>query len=239
MNAKIPDGKTRLLFVEGSTDKEFFIQLGYYLKFTKKTPLHILEYEGKDNLEGFLSLVQTESNFKRITHIGIVRDTDFTGGTLQSIQAALQNANQENPDRKQYPVPNVAATFVGDDDLRVGIFIMPDTQNDGMLESLILRVLDNDAIMTCVEQYFDCAEATEITLKPEPLPKAMMRVYMAALYQGRIRTFIEGKNIDFETPASDRNKSYLSDIYKMTWWTWNHAVFNDVKAFLLQLTDNS
>jgi hypothetical protein len=237
MKPFVPIGKTRLLMVEGKADLEFFIQLGFQLKFTKSTPIQFMEYEGKDNLQNFLALVQNEPEFKYVTHIGIVRDADFTGGTFQSVQSALAGANQENPDRKQYPIPVAVTNFVVANDLQVGVFIMPDANSDGMLESLLLRVLQDEAIMTCVEDYFACIEKTKINLKPEPLPKATMRVYMAALYQGKIRSFIEGKNIDFESPADDRNKSYLSDIYKMTWWTWEHEAFNPIKSFVLKLVE--
>jgi hypothetical protein len=237
MKPFVPVGKTRLLMVEGRTDLEFFRQLGFYLKFTKDTPLQIMEYEGKDNLQNFLALVQNEPEFKYVTHIGIVRDADFTGGAFQSVQSALAGANQENLDRKPYPIPVAVTNFLVANDLQVGVFIMPDGQSDGMLESLLLRVLQDDAIMTCVDDYFACIEKTNINPKPEPLPKATMRVYMAALYQGKIRSYIEGKNIDFEASTDDRNKSYLSDIYKMTWWTWEHEAFNPIKSFVLKLVE--
>jgi len=237
MKPYVPVGKTRLLMVEGRADMEFFRQLGFHLKFTKDTPLHIMEYEGKDNLKDFLSLVQSEAEFNYVTHTGVVRDADFTGGAFQSVQSALTSANHENPDRKQFPIPTSALTFVSGNNLQIGVFIMPDTQSDGMLESLLLRVLQHDAAMTCVEEYFACIENADIKPKPEPLPKAMMRVYMAALYQGKIRTYIEGKNIDFESPADDRNKSYLSDIYKMSWWTWEHEAFSPIKVFVLKLVE--
>jgi hypothetical protein len=237
MKPHIPVGKTRLLLVEGKIDIEFFVQLGFHLNFTKDTPLQIIEYQGRDNLKDFLSILQSEAEFNYVSHLGIVRDADFTGGTFHSVQSAIHGANQENPDFKQYPIPATPLAFTTSNNFQVGVFIMPDTESDGMLESLLHRVLKDDAIMNCVEQYFECVENTKIELKPEPLPKAMMRVYMAALYQGKIRTYIEAKNIDFESPADDRNKSYLSDIYKMSWWSWEHSAFNDVKAFVLKLVE--
>jgi hypothetical protein len=236
VNTKIQVGKTRLLLVEGKTDKEFFIQLGFYLNFTSDTPLHIMMYDGKDNLSDFLALVQAESEFMKVSHIGIVRDADFDGQAFQSVTTAIQSANSENPERPQYTIPKAPLIFEGQSPT-VGIFLMPDLETEGMLESLILKALADDDIMGCVNSYFDCLQEMNIEAKSEPLPKAIMRVYMAALYQAKVRTFIEGKNVDIETSGDDRNKSYLSDIYKMSWWNWNHPAFEPIKTFLRQLAE--
>lgn len=236
MSIKIQNGKTCLLLVEGKSETEFFIQLGYHLQFTRDIPLQIMQYDGKDKLKEFLLLIQSHPAFLTMTHIGIIRDADFDGRAFADIQNALTYANSKNPDRPQFPTLTEPLAFTGTKP-GVAAFIMPDSQSDGMLETLILQTLTDDdtGIMDCVDSYFACVEETGIAPKPEPLDKAKMRVYMTALYQGKMRAYIEGKHVDVETIGSDKDKSYLSDIYKMTWWDWNHSAFDDIKAFIREL----
>ncbi|MGB7339390.1 MAG: DUF3226 domain-containing protein [Phototrophicaceae bacterium] len=236
MKPKIKSGKTRLLLVEGKAEKEFFIQLGNHLQFPDDVSLQIIVYEGKDNLRQFVGYIQQESYFLSVTHIGIVRDADFDKRAFEDIQNALDHANTLNPDRPQFPEITETHIVFGNKP-KVSVFIMPNANDDGMLESLLIEALANDKIMACVDEYFICLEKNNITPKPEPLPKAQMRVYMTALYQGKMRAYIEGKNVDVETVGSDKDKSYLSDIYKMTWWDWNHPVFDEIKIFIKQLVE--
>lgn len=235
MSIKIPEGASRLLLVEGKSDTEFFIQLKKPLNIPEKS-FWIMTYDGKNNLDMLLALIQADSRFPTITHLGIIRDADFDGRAFQHVQSALVSANHENSARPQYPSITQPQTWQGDT-LRIGTFIMPYSDADGMLESLILKAFADDNIMGCVDDYFDCLGDKGINPKPEHLHKAQMRVYMTALYQGKMRTFIEGKNVDVENVGNDREKSYLSDIYKMSWWDWNHPVFNDIKVFIRQLVE--
>ncbi len=235
---QIPEGVTRLLLVEGRDDREFFFQLSQYLGLTEDKAVDIIEYEGKDNLQKALGLLRSDPRFPFVTHIAITRDADFDGNALIKVQSALKNANQRQNPYKQYPVPEQVEIFT-EADMQVGIFVLPDAKSNGMLETLILRALQEDTIMQCVEQYFSCLETVGITTKPEPLPKAQVEVYMAAVLQKQIQAYIQGKHVDVETTGKDRNRSYLSDIYKMTWWSWEHPAFDGVKQFIQQLVNAS
>ena len=51
----VPANKTRLLLVEGKEDQEFFIQLARHEGYDTDTwPLHILQCEGRNQLNGAL-----------------------------------------------------------------------------------------------------------------------------------------------------------------------------------------
>ncbi len=223
MTALIPEGKSRLLLVEGKEDQEFFIQLGYHLGFTSESPLHILQYEGKDKLAGFLYQLIQNPNFKQVSQIGIVRDADYGTDAFQSVQSALERANQYSK-KQPLPVPQIPMQ-PAEGRPRISALILP-ADAEGMLEDLVMNALKEDTIMPCVDDFFICLDR-KAAIVQERLPKA------------RVRVFITGKNMDAQaTISDDASKLYLSDIYHMSWWDnelWEHDGFKDAKAFLRQL----
>ena len=220
MTELIPEGTSRLLLVEGKEDKQFFIQLGY----PSELPC-ILQYEGKNNLAGFLYQLIQNSNFKQVSQIGIVRDADYGTDAFQSVRTAIKNANANSP--RQLPVPKTVIE-PSEGSPKVSVLILPSEERDGMLEDLVLDALNNDPITPCVNDFFTCLKDRKVEIVQERLPKA------------RVRVFITGKNVDRQAAVSDdTDKLYLSDIYKMSWWRgaafWKHESFDEAKAFLRQL----
>ena len=224
MTQLIPTGKTRLLLVEGRDDKEFFIQLGKYLGFDDKTPLHIIEYGGKDGLSQRLFQLGQLPESDSISDIGIVRDADYETDAFQSAIDAIRTCNRHS--EKHLPIPS-SVLQVSDGRPRVSVLVVPDAGREGMLEDLVLEALKGDPVANCVDEYFACLLRSDIQVAGHRLPKA------------RARVFISGKNAGADSFSDDSDKSYLSDIYKMSWWTannlWDHPTFDDAKDFLRQL----
>lgn len=245
MSETIPDGKTCVLLVEGSDEIQFFIRFCTELSVLES--IHIIEYRGatKENLVDALSILPLEPNFSGLKHIGIVRDADFTGGAFDSIVEAIRSANEEVQkagNTMQLPVPQKPFEPIGDN-LKLSVLILPNENDTGMLETVIIEALRDiqeteSDIMPCVDAYFECLTQAGIETKPEPLPKATMRVYMAALYQSQMRTYIEGRNVDVDARGKDRKRSYLSDIYDMKWWSWEKEAFTRIREYLLQMIDD-
>ncbi|MCB9455925.1 MAG: hypothetical protein H6671_08065 [Anaerolineaceae bacterium] len=222
MSNSLPLSTTRLLLVEGKDDKEFFDGIGTYLNIRDR--FHIAEYEGKNNLDNALLRVLGESVFPQITHISIVRDADFRPGSFNSVQSALDYANRNSPSPKRhYPIPDTHTLFFGEHP-QVAVLILPAPNLFGMLEDVVLTALDNDPISSCVNDYIQCLQQSGIDPVQERLSKTKMRI------------FIEGKHLDKEiSTGNDRRRTYLSDIYSMSWWTWDHPAFDSVKAFIQQI----
>lgn len=222
MSVSLPPTTTRLLLVEGSDDEEFFNQLGIHLGIRDR--FHIAEYTGKDNLDNSLLSTLADPVFPQITHIGIVRDADFLPGAFNSVQSALEYANRNSPSPKRhYPTPGAHTTFFGERP-QVAVLILPAPDLSGMLEDVVLGALDNDPILPCVDDYVQCLQGNGIDPVQERLSKMKMRV------------FIEGKHLDKAmSTGNDRKRTYLSDIYRMSWWTWDHPAFDTAKQFIHQL----
>nr|WP_281721247.1 DUF3226 domain-containing protein [Nitrosomonas nitrosa] len=210
------------MLVEGKDDLEFFDQLRNHLKIRDR--FHIAEYTGKDNLDNSLLSVLAEPVFPQISHISIVRDADFLPGSFDSVQSALDYANRNSPSPKRhYPIPDTHTLFFGERP-QVAVLILPAPNLFGMLEDVVLTALDNDPISPCVNEYIQCLQQSGIYPLQERLPKA------------KVRVFIEGKHLDKDiSTGDDRKRKYLSDLYSMSWWTWDHPAFDIVKAFIQQL----
>ena len=223
MTPKIPEGKSRLLLVEGKEDQEFFIKLGGHLTSTADWPIHINQYEGKSKLTDFLIALSSHPDFSQLVTIGIVLDADFNTNAFQSVQGAIRSTNEEFP--RQLPVPQQAMELA-EGNPNIIVLIMPSTEREGMLEDLVMDVFADDPVTTCVDAYFDCLRENRIGVSQAKLPKA------------RLRAFVTGKNVSDEATGDDSDKLFLSDVFHMSWWQdgfWEDSTFNDAKAFLMQL----
>ncbi len=205
-------GFQRLLLVEGDEDSRFLFALCQYLKLDKQIWIH--QVEGLPKLLQELTALILSAEFSRLHSIGIVRDADFKTNAFQSVCSALQRANRESI-RNQYHIPTQAQSVEGTKP-RVGIFILPDANVEGMLEDLVLQAYQADPIVDCVEQYFACLEKQN-SLRTNLIAKAKMR------------TLIAGK-----TASSDQGDTVwdLQYVYRQSWWSWEKPRFDDIKHFL-------
>lgn len=223
MNIRIPEGKTRLLLVEGKEDQEFFIQLATHLDVIDGWPLQIEQLDGKGNFSEYLLALTRYPRFRKLTSIGIVRDADFGTNSFQSVRDTIQSANENSP--RQLPVPQHTMELAEGSPSLI-VLVLPSGEREGMIEDLIMDVFDEDPVAKCVDKYVECLRTEGQSVSQARLPKA------------RLRTFITGKNIGADAVSDDSDRPRLSDIFHMSWWRnefWNHPTFNDAKAFLLKL----
>lgn len=223
MTQLIPPGKTRILLVEGRDDKEFFIQLGAHLGFDDATPIHILEYGGRDGLAHRLHLLTQDQAFPTVSVIGVVRDADYKTDALQSIQDAIRTCNRNGPIELSIPQSALEPTS---GQPAISALLLPAIGREGMLEDMVLDALNDDPVFGCADEFFECLQRSDIPVAKHRLPKA------------KVRVFISGKNAAVSAVGDDINRQYFSDIYRMSWWQpefWDHPAFNNAKTFLHQL----
>jgi hypothetical protein len=223
-----PIQQSSLLLVEGDDDFVFFLAYLKYLGFAER--IRIIDIEGVDKLLSTLETLPLVSGFDNVQRIGIVRDADSNAkSAFDSACSALKKTNFAIPREPIKPSGGTPDT---------SILVLPPSptmRSNRALEDLLLTVLSDDPVMTCVEDYFKCIVEKGIAIKPEPLPKAELQVFMAAYFQSFLRTYTEGKNVDTKAKRSDRKRKLDADLYQMSWWTWDHPAFADVRAFLTQL----
>ncbi|MDE2748507.1 MAG: hypothetical protein OXI34_06060 [Chloroflexota bacterium] len=230
MQELIPDGKTRLLLVEGDDDQVFFDQFVNHLADSTDAQLQveelaIIQYAGRAKLTRRLRDLKKAENFEHITHLGIVRDSDFNTDALQSVQDRIRTVNREGPPQIDIPdhpiVPTIGFPIVS-------VLIVPSAEREGMLDDLVMDALTVDPIASCVQNYFDCLEEKQVAIVPAKRSKA------------QIRLFLIGKNVGLDTDVSGiTDRLFLSNAYETHVWQqenlWESPRLAEAKAFLHQL----
>ena len=93
--------------------------------------------------------------------------------------------------------------------LRVSVFILPDNKHPGMLETLLCRTFAGAAEDRCIDDYFACVPAS--VHRPE---KARAQAWLATKPDPHVSVGVAAK------------KGY---------WNLGHAVFADLRNFLVAL----
>lgn len=158
------------LLVEGRVPEMFFREMVAAYGLKQLVEVRSFGDVSKDNLKTYLEIFTQKAVFKqKVKRLGIIRDAENlpANSACQSVQAALQGA--------QLFAPGEMNELQGAP-VSVGIFILPNCQDAGMLEGLCLGAAAEkeqgkaDAILPCVEDFFSCLE--KIGRKPGNPAKA-------------------------------------------------------------------
>ncbi|MGL2554814.1 DUF3226 domain-containing protein [Helicobacter pylori] len=129
--------KEILIFVEGPSDKVF---LEVYLYFLEDLPIKnfkVQNIKGKDNL--FKRLLEIEKYDK--TLIIFDADKDYESNKKEILSKTQQKITEEQ------------------------IFLFPNNQDDGDLETLLLEIAKHKEIIQCFKRYLKCIECKCIEIK--------------------------------------------------------------------------
>jgi hypothetical protein len=163
MRTKIEQPK--LLIVEGNDEREFFAAaMRDHLAITDVQPMPI---GGKTNLRQNLSALVNDPQWPAVRSLAIVRDADSpladakvevssmveAAKAFESVRGSLHHVRLNCPEKH--------GNFT-DGPPRVGVFIMPNGADDGMLETLCLQAASNSTGYSCVDQYVRCLEESNI-----------------------------------------------------------------------------
>ena len=234
--------KSRVVFVEGKDEGQFFSALARYLELPDE--IQFIDVGGKDNLRPMIRALKDRSEWAEVvTSVGVVRDADNDPrAAFQSICDALQSAGLARPTAPLKPAgssPQVMA------------MVLPDIETPGMLEDLCLRSVESDRAMTCVDEYFCCLEQRLEQLPQNP-SKARVQAFLAS------REVLEEAHFDLlqecvkgllsELPDSrslSRIHTFLASRYKSAlnlglaaqakYWPLDNPAFAEVRRFLSTL----
>jgi hypothetical protein len=200
------------LLVEGRVPEMFFRELVKVSGLEGAIEVRTFGAIGKVNLQTYLELFCSKAAFKEeVRAMGIVRDAESNkaASAFQSVQSALLEAG--------HPVPSKMAAFEGSP-LRVGVFILPDCDHEGMLETLCLQAATEDggsrALLSCVDEFFACLS------RQQRVPRNPTKARFAGYALGR-------DVIDPQLGTAARQGAI----------PWNAAAFEPLKRFLSNLTD--
>ncbi|MGL2853197.1 DUF3226 domain-containing protein [Helicobacter pylori] len=144
--------KEILIFVEGPSDKVF---LEVYLYFLEDLPIKnfkVKDVKGKDNLSK--RLLEIEKYDKTL----IVFDADNYKSNKKEILTVVSKTKQTISEEQ--------------------IFLFPNNQDDGDLETLLLKIAKHDEFLKCFEGYLECIKSKEHYKPIKNIRKNMLYSYL-------------------------------------------------------------
>lgn len=200
------------LLVEGRVPEMFFREMISAYGFANAIEVRTFGDISANNLQTYLELFTQKAAFKeRVRRIGIIRDAEaaVANAAFQSVQAALQGA--------QLHAPSAMSKLEGDP-LAVGVFILPNCQDAGMLESLCLAAAaeaeqaQSGGVLPCVDEFFACLNKRGY--KPANPTKAQFAAYALArdVIDPQLGRAAQKSVIPWEAKAFEPLKAFLKSI---------------------------
>lgn len=196
--------KTKLLIGEGVDEQRLFTAWLKVLDLSEN--IQVEYYEGKNNLSRYLKSLSIRPGYQRLESLGIFRDADTDAkSAFQSVQNALIKARLVCPEH--------SGLFV-EGKPRVGVFILPDGIDNGMLEDVCLAAVKSSPEMECVEQYFQCVTNTVPKKQPKNISKAKIHAWLSSQNEPdkRLAEAAEAGYWPWESPAFDLLKQFLREL---------------------------
>ncbi len=164
--------KKILIYTEGKSDRNF---LGWYLNFLEcKDHFDVFDIEGKDKLISgdFLEKIKKILKNKHQTYkqVCIIFDAD-------------KKESQESDAGFDNKLKHIREKFKekGIDFPREQIFLFPNNQDDGDLETLLLEIAKHDEFLKCFEGYLECIKSKEHYKPIKNIRKSKWYAYLEAL----------------------------------------------------------
>lgn len=205
----------KVLLVEGKDEVNFFDAL---LKHCEVDNVDIREVGGKtkfpDELEAFLL-----SFDKQVQAYAIIRDADEgAASAFQSVAGLL--------DKQKEPVPTGPTQYAENEKRRVGVFIMPGNQSEGMLEDLCMQTVQDHPAIHCVDGFIGCLEQALPVKQPNTPKESGQSYFPKNLSKAKAQAFLSSQ---YETVGS------VGLAAQKGYWNLDHAVLDDLKAFIQAL----
>ncbi|MUU40518.1 hypothetical protein KVL75_01805 [Helicobacter pylori] len=148
--------KEILIFVEGPSDKVF---LEVYLYFLEDFPIKnfkVKDVKGKDNLSK--RLLEIEKYDKTLIIFDANKDYESNKKEILTVVSKRKQTISEEQ-----------------------IFLFPNNQDDGDLETLLLKIAKHDEFLKCFEGYLECIKSKEHHEPIKNIRKNMLYAYLEAL----------------------------------------------------------
>ncbi|GAA7179218.1 hypothetical protein ID0439_00280 [Helicobacter pylori] len=211
--------KEILIFVEGPSDKVF---LEVYLYFLEDLPIKnfkVQNIKGKDNLSK--RLLEIEKYDKTL----IIFDADNYKSNKKEILTVVSKTKQTISEEQ--------------------IFLFPNNQDDGDLETLLLKIAKHDEFLKCFEGYLECIKSKE---HHEPIKNIRKNMLYAYLELFELEKFFQYKwdtnNKKNEEKIIIDDKGKIKEKYKEEYEKLKEVVdfnsnsFIPLKDFLGQFAEN-
>lgn len=187
----------RQLLVEGRTPEIFFREWVAALGLGGQ--VEVRSYGSLNELTPYLKVFTGYKEFRTlVTTLAIIRDAEDNpaSGAFESICAALAQVGLSKPER-------IGSFSAGTP--RTGIFVLPDCEHPGMLESLCWSALESDPKLAphleCVSAYLACLRKSKLEIANEA--KARVWTYLSGKgqFDPQVGRAAQAKVWDWTSPA--------------------------------------
>lgn len=189
----------KLLLVEGKDEVNVFDKLFEEMEIYD---VQIIDIGGVRQFPEKMPDLLKRPGFKSVEIIGICRDGEDNpaSSAFQSICSILKNI--------ALPIPNKINEF-SNSNPKIGVFVMPNNKDKGMLEDLFLESLKGTDRMQCVEEFCKC----EVANPPKNKSKAKMLAFLSTLKEdtNRLGHAVQQEQIDFNSSVFDDLKKFLGN----------------------------
>ncbi|EJB88767.1 hypothetical protein HpDR76_01380 [Helicobacter pylori] len=172
--------KEILIFVEGPSDKVF---LEVYLYFLEDLPIKnfkVQNIKGKDNLSK--RLLEIEKYDKTLIIFDANKDYESNKKEILTVVSKRKQTISEEQ-----------------------IFLFPNNQDDGDLETLLLEIAKHDEFLKCFESYLECIKSKE---HHEPIKNIRKNMLYAYLEVFELQKFFQYK---WDTNNKKQEKCLIDD----------------------------
>ena len=153
--------------------------------------------------------------------MGFIRDAEDgdASSTFQSIKNIIEEINRKKS--LAILVPRGPGKIISDGENYTGIFIMPNNNDSGMIETLCLKSIKSDPIYKCVDDFIKCSynNLSETDKAKFNEPKGRVLAFLATKAIGENYVHSLGvaalKNLwDFSNPCFDMLNNFVSQLFK-------------------------
>ncbi|GAA8982378.1 hypothetical protein Taitung06_00840 [Helicobacter pylori] len=218
--------KKILIYTEGKSDRNF---LGWYLNFLKcKDRFNIFDIEGKDKLilGEFPEIIEKILKNKHQTYKQVCIIFDADKKESQEIDAGFDN-------KLKHICKELKEK--GIDFSREQIFLFPNNQDDGDLETLLLEIANHKEFINCFESYLDCIKKQEHYKPIKNIRKNMLYAYLEAF--GLEDLYIKKNIFDIEGKVKNEYKEDYERLKKVI--KFESDILAPLKNFLGQFAENN
>lgn len=223
--------KKTLIYAEGESDKKF---LSWCLDVWKnedhfdQAHFDIIHVEGKDKLfsDEFYEKIEDilTNNNPRYKQVCIIFDVD------------IKKENQESDAGFDSKLKHIREKFKEKwtDFLKEQIFSFPNNQDDGDLETLLLKIAKHDEFLKCFEGYLECIKSKEHYKPIKDIRKSKWYAYLEALCLTDLYT----KDVfDSKGKIKEKHKEEYEKLKEVIDFNSNSLI--PLKNFLGQFAENN
>ncbi|MGN8390731.1 DUF3226 domain-containing protein [Helicobacter pylori] len=211
--------KEILIFVEGPSDKVF---LEVYLYFLEDFPIKnfkVKDVKGKDNLSK--RLLEIEKYDKTLIIFDADKDYESNKKEILTVVSKTKQTISEEQ-----------------------IFLFPNNQDDGDLETLLLKIAKHDEFLKCFEGYLECIKSKEHYKPITNIRKNMLYAYLEVFELEKFFQYNWDTNSKKQEKCLIDDKGKIKEEYKEEYEKLKEVIdFNSkslipLKNFLGQFAEN-